>query len=229
MVPSVLVDFDGTIAIEDTTDLLLERFADPLWRQVEADWVAGRIGSRECLSRQIDLVHASPVEIGWLADGVAVDPSFVDFVATGRALGLRMVIASDGFDFIISRVLARIGVALPVVSNRMLPTGANSWRAEFPHFLGDCRSQSGNCKCALFGINPPPTILIGDGRSDFCPAEQATLVFAKNALATQCQESGIDHIKIAGFSDATLALRAYCQAQNRMGTSSLDESEAFHA
>ena len=229
MVPSVLVDFDGTIAVEDTTDLLLDRFADPLWRTVEADWVAGRIGSRECLSRQIDLVRASPTELQWFADGVAVDPEFADFVATGRALGLRMVIASDGFDFIISRVLKRIGVSLPVVSNRLLPIEQDRWRAEFPHFLDDCRSQSGNCKCALFGINPPATILIGDGRSDYCPAALATLVFAKKSLATHCQNSGIDHIKIDGFSDATLALRAYCQAHDRATAAQSDETEAFHA
>jgi 2-hydroxy-3-keto-5-methylthiopentenyl-1-phosphate phosphatase len=229
MVPSVLVDFDGTIAVEDTTDLLLDRFADPLWRAAEADWVAGRIGSRECLSRQIDLVRASPTELQWFADGVAVDPDFVDFVATGRALGLRMVIASDGFDFLILRVLKRIGVSLPVVSNRLLAVGEDRWRAEFPHFVGDCRSQSGNCKCALFGINPPPTVLIGDGRSDYCPAALATLVFAKKSLATHCQEDGIDHIKIDGFSDATLALRAYCLARDRVAAVQSDKSEAFHA
>src|SRR5215475_8128124 len=98
MVLSVLIDFDGTVALEDTTDLLLERFADPLWRQVEADWVAGRIGSRECLSRQIDLVRASPSDLDELADEVAVDPGFTDFVAAARSMGLRMVIGSDGFD-----------------------------------------------------------------------------------------------------------------------------------
>src|SRR5215470_5000336 len=110
MVSSVLIDFDGTIALEDTTDLILERFADPLWRQVEADWVAGRIGSRECLSRQIDLVRASPAELDRLADEVEVDPEFAEFVAAGRALGLRMVIGSDGFDRIIARVLSRVGI-----------------------------------------------------------------------------------------------------------------------
>ena len=93
MVSSVLIDFDGTIALEDTTDLILERFADPLWRQVESDWVAGKIGSRECLSRQIDLVRASKSELDEFADGVVVDPAFGDFVVAGRALGLRMVIA----------------------------------------------------------------------------------------------------------------------------------------
>ena len=58
----VLVDFDGTIAPIDTTDLLLERFAAPAWHDIEDDWKAGRIGSRECLVRQIDLVRATPAE-----------------------------------------------------------------------------------------------------------------------------------------------------------------------
>jgi 2-hydroxy-3-keto-5-methylthiopentenyl-1-phosphate phosphatase len=62
----VLVDFDGTIASVDTTDLLLERFAAPDWRQIEDDWKAGHIGSRECLVRQIDLVQASRLMADWL-------------------------------------------------------------------------------------------------------------------------------------------------------------------
>lgn len=229
MVYSVLVDFDGTVALDDTTDLVLERFADPLWRNVEADWVAGRIGSRECLSRQIDLVRASQGDLNQLADGVIVDPDFADFVAAGRELGLYMVIGSDGFDCIIDRVLARIGVTIPVVSNRLLASDAGHWRAEFPNFFGDCRSQSGNCKCSMLNTAPSPTILIGDGRSDFCPATQATLVLAKKSLATYCKEFAIDHIVIDGFADATRALRAFCKARDRTAPSPADETGAFHA
>ena len=227
MVLSVLIDFDGTIALEDTTDLLLERFADPLWRQVEADWVTGRIGSRECLSRQIDLVQASPADLDRLADAVEVDPGFVDFVAAGRAMGLNMVIGSDGFDRIISRVMSRIGVLLPVVSNKMLPAEGNRWRADFPHFKTHCRSQSGNCKCDVFG--QAPTILIGDGRSDFCPAQQATLVLAKKSLAIYCRKSAIDHIEIGGFADGTRALLAFCKTKGRAGAAKADATGAYHA
>jgi 2-hydroxy-3-keto-5-methylthiopentenyl-1-phosphate phosphatase len=226
---SVLVDFDGTIALEDTTDLILERFADPSWRNVEADWTAGRIGSRECLTRQIDLVRATAADFDRLADSVRVDPDFVGFVALGHELGLRMVIGSDGFDRVIARVLARIGVTLPVTSNRLISSGANRWRAEFPHFRDHCRSQSGNCKCASFEGSPVPLILVGDGRSDFCPASQAMLVLAKNSLATHCKESRIDHIRIGGFGDAKLALRAFCKARQPSTASPGDETGALHA
>jgi len=227
MVASVLIDFDGTVALADTTDLLLERFADPLWRQVEAEWIAGRIGSRECLSRQIDLVRASAADLDRIADEAAVDPAFVSFVAAGRELGLRMVIGSDGFDRIIARVLARVGVTLPLMSNRLAPAGEGRWRAEFPHFLAHCGSHSGNCKCALFGP-APARILIGDGRSDFCPAAQATLVLAKPALAAHCRQTGIAHIAIEGFADARRALRVLF-ARDHASQPPADESGALHA
>ena len=33
-----LLDFDGTITLEDTTDGLFDRFADPSWRELDAAW-----------------------------------------------------------------------------------------------------------------------------------------------------------------------------------------------
>ena len=56
----VFVDFDGTIVPCDATDFLFERFALPEWRDVERDWQAGKIGSRECMTRQVDLLRATP-------------------------------------------------------------------------------------------------------------------------------------------------------------------------
>jgi len=213
MLPSVLVDFDGTVVLEDTTDLILEHFADPSWRIVESAWIEGRIGSRECLSQQIDLVRASESDLDRLADRAPIDPHFAEFVAVCRELGLRPVVGSDGFDRVIARVLSRTGIDLPVVSNRLVSLGGGRWRAEFPHMLGDCRSQSGNCKCSQFQGQIAPRLLVGDGRSDFCPASCATMVFAKKALAIHCRKARIDHVEIAGFADAIRALPAVVATQ----------------
>ncbi len=215
MLPSVLVDFDGTVVLEDTTDLILERFADPSWRIIETAWIEGHIGSRECLSRQIDLVQASEADLDRLADDAPVDPNFVEFIGICRDFGLQPVIASDGFDRIIERVMERIGVSLPIVANRLIVNGAARWRAEFPHFHDNCRSQSGNCKCMQFLDQPLPRLLIGDGRSDFCPCAHATLVFAKKALAIHCRNSRYDHIEIAGFADVVRALPTILSTQRR--------------
>ena len=226
MLPSVLVDFDGTVVLEDTTDLNLEHFADPSWRIVETAWIEGRIGSRECLSRQIDLVRASEADIDRLADAAPIDPDFADFVGACRKFGLRPMIGSDGFDRIIARVLSRAGISLPVVGNRMVPLGDGRWRAEFPHMVGECRSQSGNCKCRQFQGQIAPRLLVGDGRSDFCPASSATMVFAKKALAIHCRKSRIDHIEIASFADAIRALPAVVATQ-RVSEGQSDEAGLY--
>ena len=52
---NVVCDFDGTIALEDVTDSLLDRFADPAWKHIEAQWLAGIFGSRECMARQVGI------------------------------------------------------------------------------------------------------------------------------------------------------------------------------
>src|SRR5690606_30732785 len=84
----VLVDFDGTIATVDTTDALLERFAEPGWHEIEAEWQAGRIGSRECLVRQIDLIKATPEAYDEFVASIQIDPGFLPFIAECKARDL---------------------------------------------------------------------------------------------------------------------------------------------
>ena len=48
----VFCDFDGTIALEDVTDSILERFALDGWQDIELQRKNGRIGSRECMANR---------------------------------------------------------------------------------------------------------------------------------------------------------------------------------
>jgi 2-hydroxy-3-keto-5-methylthiopentenyl-1-phosphate phosphatase len=128
----VFVDFDGTISLEDTTDVILERFADPEWRKVEAEWLAGIIGSRECLARQIDLVRATPEELDSVVEDVPLDPHFSELVALCRSHGVPLTVISDGLDRIIKKMFARAGVDVPVLANRLEWRGQNRWQLGFP-------------------------------------------------------------------------------------------------
>lgn len=202
----ILVDFDGTIVRQDATDLILERFALPEWRVIEDDWAAGRIGSRECLARQIDLVRATEQDLDELIGELEIDPAFGDFAAQCRELGWEVVIGSDGLDRVVTRVLRRAGLDLPHVSNRLVAAGADRWRVEFPYFASACRSSSGTCKCAIAGRTMAPAVLIGDGRSDFCVAAEAHYVLAKGKLADYCRKTATRHIEIEGFADAIAVL-----------------------
>jgi len=179
----VFVDFDGTISLEDTTDVVLERFADPAWQKVEADWLAGRIGSRECLQKQIDLVRATPEELDSVCEDVPLDPHFPELVALCRRAEIPVTIVSDGLDLMVRKMLARQGVDLPILANRLEYLGDRRWQLAFPYSGRNCRAQAGHCKCLALTKEPTTMrILIGDGRSDFCAAETSDLVIAKGAL-----------------------------------------------
>jgi len=207
---TILCDFDGTIAVDDTTDTLLERFARRGWETLESDWRAGRIGSHDCMARQVALLDMSREELdGHLAER-AIDPAFAAFVKTTHSRGVHLEVLSDGLDYAIRTILARDGLDwLPVTSNRLEPTGERTWRLGFPNASAACRVASGTCKCARAALSRAgrkSVLLIGDGASDFCVAEAADFVFAKGKLIAHCAANNIPHAAIHGFADALALL-----------------------
>jgi 2-hydroxy-3-keto-5-methylthiopentenyl-1-phosphate phosphatase len=79
--------------------------------------------------------------------------------------------------------------------------------------MPDCRSGSGTCKCAVAKETKRRTLMIGDGRSDFCVAQTADFVFAKDKLLVHCREHGIPHEAFADFAEAEMLLKLLIQRQ----------------
>jgi 2-hydroxy-3-keto-5-methylthiopentenyl-1-phosphate phosphatase len=201
---NILCDFDGTVTPDDVIDGLLERFGRPGWQELEDDWRAGRIGSRECMQRQVELLDVSAAELDAYLDAVPIDPDFGDFVAAARRAGHRVSIVSDGIDYAIHRILTRHGLTdLPVAANRLEPGAADRrWRLASPFESTSC--LSGTCKCELVQSardrDDVPVLLIGDGRSDFCASQSADFVFAKSKLIEHCRTTGAAHSPVTGFA-----------------------------
>lgn len=201
----VVCDFDGTIAHVDVTDGVLSRFALPQWEEIEADWKAGRIGSRECMARQVDLVRAPREALDRYLDSVTIDPDFPAFVADCRRRGLEVVVISDGIDYSIRRILSRYGLDdLPLASNSLELLGGDRYRLQFPEANTKCSAGSGTCKCRVSNrrANGRSRLLIGDGSSDFCLAAEADLVFAKDKLLKRCIERSLPHRACPDFASA---------------------------
>jgi 2,3-diketo-5-methylthio-1-phosphopentane phosphatase len=214
----VLLDFDGTIAPADTTDLLLERFAGPAWHDIEEDWKAGRIGSRECMVRQIDLVRATPAEMDAFIGSVEIDPGFRGFVDTFHRLGHTLFVLSDGLDRTIRSVLDRDGIDIPYFANHLQWRGGDRWRLAFPHAKTSCAALAGNCKCTFADGWPRElVVVVGDGRSDFCLAERADLVLAKGALLEHCRDTRLLHFGFEGFDEATELLTGWLDGRVTVG------------
>ncbi|CAI8963320.1 2-hydroxy-3-keto-5-methylthiopentenyl-1-phosphate phosphatase [compost metagenome] len=212
----IVCDFDGTITRTDVIDSILQRFADPGWEAIENAWLAGDIGSRECLSRQLSLVKATPAELLGLFDSIEIDPHFPDFVDHAIGLGASFEVVSDGIEQAIARILARHYVSLlPILANRLRQVEDSRWRIDFPHASDACRGAAGNCKCKSAPM-ARRVLVIGDGQSDMCVASTADFVFAKDRLAEHCERNNIAYARFDSFAElpALLALLPSVSAAN---------------
>lgn len=226
----IVCDFDGTITRTDVIDSILQRFADPSWEDIEAQWLAGDIGSRECLSRQLALVNASPSELLEYFDTIEIDPDFPDFVDHVVSLGASIEVVSDGIEQGIARILSRHYVSLlPILANRLRQVDHNSWRIDFPYSSDACRAASGNCKCKSTPKGKR-VLVIGDGQSDMCVASTADFVFAKDRLAEHCERKGIPYARFDSFAElpALLAKLPNSDTANLTPFTTFDEQELFH-
>ncbi|MDE1163815.1 MAG: MtnX-like HAD-IB family phosphatase [Pseudomonas sp.] len=229
----IVCDFDGTITPSDVIDNVLQRFADPSWETIEQQWLAGEIGSRECLSRQLSLVKATPAQLLEYFDSVTIDPAFPAFVEQVLERGATLDVVSDGLEQAIARILSRNGSPLlPIIANQLRQVDQHSWRIVFPHASDACRAASGNCKCKS---SPGPQkshkriLVIGDGKSDMCVAGSADFVFAKGSLAAHCERNGIAHARFESFAELPALLAALPQhnsAPAPLPTS--EQQERFH-
>jgi 2,3-diketo-5-methylthio-1-phosphopentane phosphatase len=212
--PIIFCDFDGTITQLDVTDQILAQLAHPSWREVEQQWMQGMIGSRECLERQIALVDAPAEELQAVIDAVAIDKEFAAFCKFARQKRLPLYILSDGFDYVIRRVLKRAGV------DRHFRSGANLFASalrvegrrlvsSFPHSPEPCAHGCATCKAALIRSlreGRQPVIFVGDGMSDRFAVELADVVFAKRHLLAYCRENGIACHAFESFKDVQVSL-----------------------
>lgn len=209
----VFCDFDGTISVADTTDLVLGRFAAPAWQDLEAAWVAGRISAADCMREQVALIDCDQKSLEELLDTVELAPGFAGFVAWCEDEEVDLKIVSDGVDRFIRHILVQAGFGhLPVVANKLAIDGG--WRLIDCEPRPGCAGGSGVCKCSVVAKpdqNSELTVYIGDGRSDFCVSARADILFAKEKLAQYARSRGRAHHEFVDFheiKDTLSALRA---------------------
>jgi len=206
---NVYVDFDGTIAPDEPTDQLFERFADPAWRTIDEAWLAGRMTSWDATAQKVALLRASPEEVREFLRTMSIDPCFADFVDLCRSHGIGLTVVSDGLDLVLHTVLAAAGLTLPCKANQLVWRGGDRWAATFPHRNSGCSFRLGNCKCSHRQAGTALDVMVGDGRSDFCIAQRCQLVIAKDSLLRRCQEQRLPHIAMRGFADANAHFAAW--------------------
>lgn len=232
--PIIFCDFDGTITRVDVTDVILSRLADAAWREIERDWKAGKIGSRECLERQLALVMTTPEELNEIADSAPLDPGFAEFAPFIRRNRVPFVVTSDGLDCVIRRVLARSGIHLAprngihfYSASARLANGRLA--VSFPHAPASCTHGCGTCKPHIIEERRGkhwPVIYIGDGLSDRHAVKCADFVYARQPLLEICRQEHIPCSPFHDFSDIARGLLRWLggEAKAEKGESALEFS-----
>jgi len=201
----IFCDFDGTITKNDTIDELLNIHANKNWLKIEESWKKGEIGSKECLTKQLECIdYISENQLDNFIENIEIDDYFINFIEILNKKKTKLYIVSDGFDLFIENVLEKYGLNhfIKVFSNKLIYKNGKLI-PEFPLHNTDCKKKAGLCKCEVIKkLKKENRILyIGDGASDICASRLANLLFAKDSLAKYCDKNNINHIKFKTFKN----------------------------
>jgi 2,3-diketo-5-methylthio-1-phosphopentane phosphatase len=205
----VWLDFDGTITRRDLLDeLILRHSVDDSWKQIERQWQAGEIGSRQCLEGQFALVRINDEQLETFLGEIELDPGLLPLLELLDRFNVPRAIVSDGVDRFIRHAMARHNIDIPIRSNAIERMGLEM-KLVCPHSSANCLSAAAHCKCTTMktlGKLPLKSIYVGDGRSDLCPSRQSDVVFAKNNLAKSLMIENRDFFPFTTLLDVKEAL-----------------------
>lgn len=201
----IFCDFDGTITKEDTIGVFLNRFADKKWIEIEKLWKDGKMGSRDCLKQQLELVkQLSPKELDEFFDSLEIDEYFIDFYNDIKKRNIKFTIVSDGFDIFIYNILKKYKLENIEVFANKLEIQNGKFIPIYDDKYKTCKRKSGVCKCKVVEdetLENHNLIYIGDGLSDACVSSKINKIYAKNYLAKHLSLNNIPYIEFKNFSE----------------------------
>ena len=206
---AIISDFDNTISIYDVCVGISDAFSWPNWRELEEETYMCGKGSQTILPVLLAPLEMTAKEFSdFILSQFEIDPYFSEFVENCQGRNWPLFVLSDGFDLYIKLLFARAGLLhLNFRANHLQWVG-NKPFLEFP-FANHACGRCGNCKRSYlekikrFGYK---VIYIGDGITDFCAAQKADVIFAKDALLSFCEDRGIAYRPFDNFADLNRAL-----------------------
>ena len=194
----IFCDFDGTLTNQDTLWLLLDRFAPPEWYNIELKMLAGKMSEREGLKAELRLIR-QPDEIllRTLQEEIRPAAGIEELIALARRDGWKMRVLSGGLIRFAGALWKQWGYGdIPLFANDHFRNGEGGIEvieANLPRLKEHCNH------CKRWHIEEAikrgsEVIYIGDGLTDFCPAEAAQRSYAKGHLLEYLQKKGIEAI-----------------------------------
>jgi 2-hydroxy-3-keto-5-methylthiopentenyl-1-phosphate phosphatase len=205
---AAVVDFDGTMVVQDIGDLVCTELGEhAAWRAAEDEFAAGKIGFKTLLEKIFASVRVDEAAIAAFARERAVLRGGFEAFAHGQYdAGRPLVVCSAGLEVYIRAVMERLPPHLhahiEVRANRAL-CSPDGMRLEFPGAGRGC-DHCGSCKAPVVEDLKAAgwkVVFVGDGTSDRCGARVADFVFARGSLLRTCAAEGLAHAPYESFDD----------------------------
>ena len=188
----LVLDWDGTVTEGDTLNAAIAEFGDvDVFRAME-DEIGRRLTLQEVIAVELETISA-PLEevVAFLLETVSLRAGFAEVVRHRDPL-----VVSMGFHELIDPLLARDGIDVRVVANRLDPR-AEGWKAIFRQ-QALCEVCGEPCKRSdVAGLDA--FVYVGDGFSDRCVAQAARRVFARDGLAAFLDEQDVAYERFDDF------------------------------
>ena len=193
----VFFDFDNTMTVRDVLDDIIKDFSiNEDWKPLQKLWMKGEIGTKECLEGQMRGVRVTKKQLSRYLARVELDHSTYKILSFLSKEGIPPVILSDNFTPIIEEILEHHAIKGVKVYANALRYYKDHLIPSFPYDNPFCPSCA-HCKKIHLTRDQHVNkliVYIGDGRSDFCPAEVSDIVFAKDNLLAHMKKQGREHI-----------------------------------
>lgn len=199
----IFSDFDGTISLVDTADLIVDCCIGRTTRQaIDNQIVSGKVSFRDGFKAQFAGVNLTWADACQKLDFKhGLDPVFPHFVTWAEEKNIPLVVLSSGFEQIIQMYFKAWGLSQLEIQANQVEIINQTWHITFRDNtpLGHDKTIAlKKAKTSGYQI-----IFIGDGISDIPAAHETDVLFAKQGerLATYCQQKGILYYPFTNFDD----------------------------
>ena len=199
----LVLDWDGTVTVADTMDLIVREFgdADLVDRYSDAfidDSKPLPLTLQHVIESELATIETPLDEVvDWLLEKVELRPGFLDLVERERPLLL-----SSNLRQLIEPVLEHYGVEAELIANELVSDTSSGWRIQID---GEICPVCGE-RCKRQKLPAGEITYVGNGYSDRCPALASTRVFARCGLARYLDSIGAPYEPFSDFHQIATAL-----------------------
>jgi len=199
----LVIDWDGTVTVSDTMDLIVREFgdADLVDRFSDAfidDSKPLPVTLQHVVESELATIKTPLDEVvDWLLENVELRPGFLELAERERPLLL-----SSNLRQLIQPLLDHFGIEADLLANELVSDGESGWRV---HFDGEICPVCGE-RCKRPKLPSGEVVYVGNGYSDRCPALASARVFARCGLARYLDTIGSPYEPFGDFHQIAAAL-----------------------